>query len=112
MPMLQQFPRAPHRWFWLAIAFCTLLVLLCTVPYHFPVSPTESASYAFGYSNRIAVALFAVYTLLVLLVGPSLPAIEARPPQDALSPRRCICPNRHRSALHLLLPAHTQTRRL
>ncbi|MFC6645123.1 hypothetical protein ACFQBQ_05850 [Granulicella cerasi] len=73
MPTPVEIPHA-RRWFWLALGFCTLLILLCTVPYHFPVRPTASFSYLFGYNNRVAVALVALGILGTLAFGPSLPA--------------------------------------
>jgi len=48
------------------------LVALFTVPYHVPVSPTASLSYAFGYSNHTALLLVFLWAAFLAAFGPQL----------------------------------------
>lgn len=57
-----------------SLFFCGLLF---TVPYHVPMRPTVSESYAFGYSNRAGEVLIALWLVLLALFGPHLRRMDA-----------------------------------
>lgn len=61
----------------LCAAFIAFLVLICTLPYHVPTTPTDSVSYLFGYSNRAAQVLLAIALIPLCLWGPRLSVSSA-----------------------------------
>jgi len=62
-------------------ASLVLVAALFWLPYLVPVAPSVSASYVFGYNNRVAVLLVAAAAIVLFLFGPeAVPAIdEGRP---------------------------------
>lgn len=70
------------------LAVSAALVLVAAVfwlPYLVPVAPSVSASYVFGYNNRVGVLLVAVAAIVLFLFGPE--AVPAREEGKPLSIR-------------------------
>ena len=58
----------------LAAITLLLLIALFTVPYHVPMTPSVSLSYAFGYSNRAALVLIGLWLVAMAALSPGMAA--------------------------------------